>query len=141
MNFLVKQIQHMVIIVWLFCPLISCLAQNFNFETLTQDNVLDKQAVLTIAQDKKGKLWFGGGDNLFVYDSQTIINLRVQDNIFNKLDYINKICINDKDDLFIATATQLFIFNIDKRKAVLKRGKPFIEKLVVSDIQILSGHI
>ncbi|WP_293944324.1 MULTISPECIES: hybrid sensor histidine kinase/response regulator transcription factor [unclassified Sphingobacterium] len=141
MNFLVKQIQHMVIIVWLFCPLMSCLAQNFNFETLTQDNVLDKQAVLTIAQDKKGKLWFGGGDNLFVYDSQTIVNLRVQDSIFNKLDYINKICINDKDDLFIATATQVFIFNIDKRKAVLKRGKPFIEKLVVSDIQILSGHI
>lgn len=141
MNFLIKQIQNVVIIAWLFCPFMSCLGQNFSFETLTQDNVLDKQAVLTIAQDKKGKLWFGGGNNLFVYDSQTILNLRVQDSIFNKLDYINKICINDKDDLFIATATQVFIFNIDKRKAVLRKGKPFIEKLVVSDIQILSGHI
>jgi hypothetical protein len=39
-------------------------AQNLKFETLSQENVLDKQAVLTIAQDKQGKLWFGGGANL-----------------------------------------------------------------------------
>lgn len=141
MNFLVKQIQNMIIIAWLLCPFMSCLAQNFSFETLTQDNVLDKQAVLSIAQDKNGKLWFGGGTNLFIYDSQNIINLRVQDSVFNKLDYINKICINDNNDLFIATATQVFIFNIDKRKPLLKRGKPFIEKVLISDIQILSSHI
>lgn len=141
MHFLVRLIQNIVIIIGLLCPFMCCLAQNFSFETLAQDNVLDKQAVLSIAQDKTGKLWFGGGNNLFVYDSQTITNLRVQDSVFNTLDYINKICINDKNDLFIATATQVCIFNIDKRKAVLKRGKPFIAKAVVSDIQILSGHL
>jgi ligand-binding sensor domain-containing protein len=98
-----------------------CHAQDLKFETLSQENVLDKQAVLTIAQDKQGKLWFGGGANLFVYDSQNITNILVQDTVFKKVDYINKIGINAKNHLFIATATQLFIFDIDKRKAVFKQ--------------------
>lgn len=118
-----------------------CHAQNLKFETLSQENVLDKQAVLTIAQDKQGKLWFGGGANLFVYDSQNITNILVQDTVFKKVDYINKIAINANNDLFIATATQLFIFDIDKRKAVFKQGKPFQEKIAVADIQFLSDKI
>jgi len=118
-----------------------CYAQDLKFETLSQDNVLDKQAILTIAQDRQGKLWFGGGPNLFVYDSQNITNILVQDTAFKKVDYINKIGINAKNHLFIATATQLFIFDIDKRKAVLKQGKPFQEKIVVTDIQFLSDQI
>ncbi|MGJ1236912.1 MULTISPECIES: hybrid sensor histidine kinase/response regulator transcription factor [Sphingobacterium] len=118
-----------------------CHAQDLKFETLSQENVLDKQAVLTIAQDKQGKLWFGGGANLFVYDSQNITNILVQDTVFKKIDYINKIGINEKNHLFIATATQLFIFDIDKRKAVFKQGKPFQEKIVITDIQFLSDQI
>jgi len=118
-----------------------CHAQNLKFETLSQENVLDKQAVLTIAQDKQGKLWFGGGANLFVYDSQNITNILVQDTVFKKVDYINKIAINANNALFIATATQLFIFDIDKRKAVFKQGKPFQEKIAVADIQFLSDKI
>lgn len=118
-----------------------CHAQDLKFETLSQENVLDKQAVLTIAQDKQGKLWFGGGANLFVYDSQNITNILVQDTVFKKVDYINKIAVNAKNHLFIATATQLFIFDIDKRKAVFKQGKPFQEKIVVTDIQFFSDQI
>jgi len=118
-----------------------CQAQSLKFETLSQDNVLDKQAVLTIAQDKQGKLWFGGGANLFVYDSQAITNILVQDTVFKKVDYINKIGINANNRLFIATATQLFIFDIDKRKAVFKQGTPFKEKIVVTDIQFFSDQI
>ncbi|MDM1295528.1 response regulator [Sphingobacterium sp. N143] len=118
-----------------------CHAQDLKFETLSQDNVLDKQAVLTIAQDIQGKLWFGGGANLFVYDSQNITNILVQDTVFKKVDYINKIGINVKNHLFIATATQLFIFDIDRRKAVYKQGKPFQEKIIVADIQFFSNKV
>lgn len=136
MNFPVKQIQNMVIIVWLLCPFLSCFAQNFSFETLTQDNVLDKQAVLTIAQDRQGKLWFGGGSNLFIYDSRNVTNVLVSDSIFKNVDYINKININARNDLFIATATKIFIFNIDKRKPVYQRNKPFTSPLVIHDIYV-----
>lgn len=118
-----------------------CHAQDLKFETLSQENVLDKQAVLTIAQDRQGKLWFGGGANLFVYDSQNITNILLQDTVFKNVDYINKISINAKNDLFIATASHLFIFNIDKRNAVFKQGKPFQEEIVVSDIQFFSDKI
>ena len=63
-----------------------CHAQDLKFETLSQENVLDKQAVLTIAQDRQGKLWFGGGANLFVYDSQNITNILLQDTVFKNVD-------------------------------------------------------
>ncbi|MEZ0450480.1 response regulator [Sphingobacterium thalpophilum] len=141
MNF--PAIKHCGFLIYLLtmCIYLSSFAQSLSFETLTQDNILDKQAVLSISQDKNGELWFGGGSNLFVYDSQTITNLRVQDSIFKNVDYINKICVTSRNDLFIATATQLFIFNIDKRNAVLKKGRPIAEKLIVHDIQLLSDEI
>ncbi|WP_312337772.1 ATP-binding protein [Sphingobacterium sp.] len=138
MNILPILLRHFLLLIFIIS---LCHAQDLKFETLSQDNVLDKQAVLTITQDRQGKLWFGGGANLFVYDSQNITNILVQDTVFKKVDYINKIAVNAKNHLFIATATQLFIFDIDKRKAVFKQGKPFQEKMVVTDIQFFSDQI
>lgn len=137
MNFLAQQIRSIVITLLLLCSYITCCAQTLNFETLTQDNILDKQAVMTIAQDRQGKLWFGGGNNLFIYDSRNVANVLVTDSIFKSVDYINKININSRNDLFIATATKLFIFNIDKRKPVYKQDKPFDVPLVIHDIYVL----
>ncbi|ULT27829.1 hypothetical protein KUH03_15000 [Sphingobacterium sp. E70] len=60
MKFPAQQIRSIVVTLLHLCSSIICCAQHFSFETLTQDNILDKQAVLTIAQDQQGKLWFGG---------------------------------------------------------------------------------
>ncbi|MGE8291262.1 MAG: ligand-binding sensor domain-containing protein, partial [Sphingobacterium sp.] len=136
MKFPVQQIRNIVVTLLLSCSSIICYAQHFSFETLTQDNILDKQAVMTIAQDRQGKLWFGGGNNLFIYDSRNVSNVLVSDSIFKNVDYINKININTRNDLFIATATKLLIFNIDKRKPVYQQDKPFELPLVIHDIYV-----
>ncbi|GAA4186952.1 hybrid sensor histidine kinase/response regulator transcription factor [Sphingobacterium ginsenosidimutans] len=136
MKFPAQQIRSIVVTLLHLCSSIICCAQHFSFETLTQDNILDKQAVLTIAQDQQGKLWFGGGNNLFIYDSRNVTNVLVTDSIFKNVDYINKININSRNDLFIATATKLFIFNIDKRKPVYQQDKPFDLPLAIHDIYI-----
>lgn len=115
-------------------------AQDFLFEQLTQENILDKQPVLSIAQDQRGRLWFGGKDNLFVYDSKNITNLLQSDSTLNAIGYITKIGINTKNDLFIATATHLRIYNISKHKLVQKGKDSFKEKINILDIQTFSGQ-
>lgn len=115
-----------------------CYAQDFRFEQLSQENILDKQPVLSIAQDQKGRLWFGGADNLFVYDSKNISNLLKFDTSLNDMEYIIKIGINIKNDLFIATSTHLHIYNINQHRPVKKNNKIFKEKITVLDIQTLS---
>lgn len=117
-----------------------CYAQDFRFEQLSQENILDKQPVLSIAQDQKGRLWFGGADNLFVYDSKNVSNLRRSDTTLNDIEYIIKIGINAKNDLFIATSTHLHLYDINRHRYIQKNSKPFKEKITVLDIQTLSGQ-
>ncbi|PTX10834.1 response regulator [Sphingobacterium faecium] len=117
-----------------------CYAQDFRFEQLSQENILDKQPVLSIAQDQKGRLWFGGADNLFVYDSKNISNLLKSDTSLNDIKYIIKIGINIKNDLFIGTDTHLYVYDINKQRPVKKNNKIFKEKIAVLDIQTLSNQ-
>ncbi|SKB85587.1 Signal transduction histidine kinase [Sphingobacterium nematocida] len=121
-------------LLFLFCAIFFCLsskAQEINFESLTEENVFDKQPVLSISQDSKGRLWFAGQDNIFNYNSRQVQNLVDRDSTFRGLGYITKIAINEKDNLFIASSTHLFIFDISKRKWVLEKDRPFKKDIIV----------
>lgn len=117
---------------------IATYAQDLRFEPLTQENVFDKQPVLTIAQDAQGKLWFGGENNLFVYDSQQVLNVAANDTIFSTLGYITKIAINAENHLFVATSTDFRIYDINKRMPIADHGVPFIRNLIVYNVRIFN---
>ena len=113
---------------------LNSVSQEIKFEALTEENVFDKQPILSISQDSKGRLWFAGENNIFNYNSQQVQNLVDTDTIFRELGYITKISINKNDDLFIASSTHLYIYNIRKRKWILEQGLPFKKKMVVYNI-------
>ena len=91
-------------------------AQELYFQTLTEENVLDKQAVLSITQDSNNKLWFAGGDNIFYYDSGRIINVHQSDSSWNRIAYVTKLAITPSDQLFIASTSGIDVYDITKRE-------------------------
>ncbi|WDF69324.1 response regulator [Sphingobacterium oryzagri] len=116
-------------------------AQHLRFSSLTEENVFDKQPVLSIAQDVKGKLWFGGENGLFTYDSERITDASQTDSYFKNVGYIIKIKINRHNHLFVATATNFSIYDLTKKCPVMEGNKPFRKKLVVHDIYITDDQI
>ncbi|WP_164109426.1 MULTISPECIES: hybrid sensor histidine kinase/response regulator transcription factor [Sphingobacterium] len=122
---------QILLFIFSFFAYLECNCQEINFESLTEENVFDKQPVLSISQDSEGRLWFAGQNNIFNYNSRQIQNLVDSDSTFGGLGYITKIAINDNDNLFIASSTHLFIFDIHNRKWVLDKDRPFKKGLVV----------
>lgn len=109
-------------------------AQQYSFITLTEENILDKQSILSIAQDTKGRLWFGGQNNIFIYDSYSVTNLLTTDTSMPNIGYIIKIAINAKNDLFIATADELYVYRIDERRFLEKDNKIIRIPIKIKDI-------
>ncbi|MGV3761205.1 response regulator [Parapedobacter sp.] len=109
-------------------------SQAFHFSPLSQESGLDRQAILSIAQDRQGRLWFGGQSNIFVYDSQHITNLVSVDTAFKHIGYITKIGVNAQNHLLIASSTSFRIYDIDRRQTVTASLAP---GLTVLDIGII----
>lgn len=117
-----------------------CTAQEIPFTSLTEENVFDRQPVLSIAQDRQGRLWFAGENGLYSYDSQQVINLVHRDSSIKDLGYIKKIAINQYDHLFIATHNALYIYDIKKLKILETNDRPFAVNMLVLDIRVIDGQ-
>src|SRR5690606_9725279 len=79
--------------IWLFLSIIApnLNAQGIKFHRLTEENVFDKQPVLSIVQDSKGTLWFAGGNNIYSYNSERVVDMKFQDTSWNRIGYITKL--------------------------------------------------
>ncbi|MFD2967065.1 hybrid sensor histidine kinase/response regulator transcription factor [Sphingobacterium bambusae] len=115
-------------------------AQTLRFTSLTEENVFDKQPVLSIAQDQRGQLWFAGEYGIYTYDSEHIVDAAVRDSAFQKIGYITKIKINKENHLLVATATNFRLYDLNSRKAVYDGDQPFDKKLVVLDMVLTDKH-
>ncbi|SFS59658.1 hybrid sensor histidine kinase/response regulator transcription factor [Sphingobacterium wenxiniae] len=109
-------------------------AQNLQFHTLTEENVFDKQPVLSIVQDNNGRLWFAGGTDIYHYNSERITDLKDQDSSWNDIGYITKLAINTDNQLFIASSTGIHIYNTEKQ---IFTSPPFIVKNNILPLDIL----
>lgn len=89
----------------------AALAQALQFEKLKEGNVLDKHPVVSIAQDSRGRIWFGGEYNLFMYHSAGVSNVTTQHPNFARIGYIVKLAFDDLDNLIIGTSNSLHIYN------------------------------
>lgn len=89
------------------------VSQPIRFEHITYEHILDRQPIVTIAQDMQGRLWFGGQQNLFVYDSYHIKNLLLNDSLFKRVSYVRKVAINSDNHLFITQLSGFEIYDIN----------------------------
>lgn len=99
--------------IWLFLSIIApnLNAQGIKFHRLTEENVFDKQPVLSIVQDSKGTLWFAGGNNIYSYNSERVVDMKFQDTSWNRIGYITKLAMNAYDELFIASSSGIHTYN------------------------------
>ncbi len=101
----------------IYCFLIFsvCSWGQKNFTSLSVDNGLSHNSVLSIAQDNEGLIWFGTQDGLNVYDGETFKTYRsgtvsgLSDNVVNCL-------YNDTNGLWIGTENGLNYFNTINQK-------------------------
>ncbi|WP_316831463.1 two-component regulator propeller domain-containing protein [Pedobacter aquatilis] len=98
----------------LFCFLISRAQTNISFKHLNVENGLSQSAVLAIAQDAKGFIWFGTRFGLNKYDSQNFkIYKREKDNdkSLSQSEYISSILAAKDGSLWIGTPIGLNKYN------------------------------
>ena len=130
--------------VWLLLSLVASniYAQEIKFHKLIEENVFDKQSVLSIAQDSKGILWFAGGDNIFKYNSGRVTDIRYQDTSWSDLGYITRLAITDQDKLFIVSSSGLYTYCSEQANLTLiaKRFTDFTMQ-DVHDIQSFDSHL
>ncbi len=115
--------------------------QEMKFSPITEENVFDKQPVLSIDQDSKGRLWFAGEANLFMYNSREVQNLVDIDTSFKKLGYITKLLVDPHDVLFIASSTHLFLYDIKQRRWLSEGRSPFKKKLTINSMEYIDGKV
>ena len=115
-------------------------AQEILFESIQSENILDNQSILTITKDKYGKLWFGGKDKLFVYDSRTIKSYIENDSIFNNDVYINRIVADQRDNIIIGTDDGLFVYN-QKSKKFITTNKDSLLNGQIYDIKLWKNNL
>lgn len=129
--------------IWLFLGMIvsDLHGQNITFQTLTEESIFDKQPVLTIAQDSKGKLWFAGGDDIYNYNSKHVVNMKYQDTSWNQVGYITKIAINDQDKLFIVSTYGIHIYNINHQLFTQSLILKHFSATDILDMQSIDGSI
>lgn len=124
----------------LFWTLSFCYSQDFKFHQLSQNYILDNQSILTIDQDREGRLWFGGKEKLFVYDSQSVKNIFENDTLFINGEYLNKIAIDEYNNILLGTAYHFLIYNINERRYINGKDKSLINAQI-NDIALWQGKI
>jgi hypothetical protein len=82
MNIFLRNLLYTILVLTLF--IYRSNAQELHFYTLTEEQVFDKQPVLSIMQDNTGKIWFAGANDIYVYNSSHITALKDQDSSWNK---------------------------------------------------------
>lgn len=111
---------------YVFLLLNTAFAQQLRFQQLQSNHALDNQSILTIDQDRYRRLWFGGKDKLYVYDSRNIKDIFENDSIFINGEYLNKIAIDQHNNIFLGTAYGLLVYSIDQQKYIVSNKKRLI---------------
>lgn len=107
-------------------------SQGYSFEHLTYDGVLDNESILTIANDSKGQLWFGGEYNLFKYNSEKIKDVALSPSFQNLGRYITQIYIDEIDNIHIGTDEGLIVYNIEKDSILIDKTKSPIKNSITA---------
>ena len=111
-----KTIRHFVFVLSLILCITRTQGQNLVFRHLTVENGLSQNAVMAIAQDKRGFIWIGtryglnrfDGINFKVYKNNPANNKTISDNL------INSLMIDDEGILWVATYNGLNKYNAEK---------------------------
>ena len=128
-----------IILLFTFLAQIIC-AQDYKIQQLKFEQVLDNQSILTIDQDNDGRLWFGGQNNLFVYDSRTVENIMERGPARMSNYYIIKIAVDrNNNNLLIGTGAGLLIYDIEKDEFLSYKVQTIKEK--IWDIKIADGKL
>lgn len=113
---LIHPFRYLIIFSILFICLKPICAQNINFRHLTVENGLSQNAVMAIAQDKKGFVWYGtryglnryDGTNFKVYKNNPANDKSLSDNL------INALLVDDEGTLWVGTTNGLDKYNAEK---------------------------
>ncbi len=114
------------------------LGQDFKFHQLQSNQILDNQSILSIDQDKEGRLWFGGKDKLYVYDSRSVKNIFENDSLFINGEYLNKIAIDEQNNIFLGTAYSLLIYNATEQQYIAPKNHNLLNAQI-NDIKLWRG--
>jgi len=106
------------------------------FHQFNENHGVFRTPMLTIAQDSKGFLWMGGGDQFYKYDGVKFQPLG-HHLAFPFQHYINAIVVDTADNLIIGTSTGLFVYNQTSGKRHRYTTKTKLAGNTISTIQLL----
>ena len=89
--------------------------EHVQFDHLGVKNGLARSAILSIAEDNDGYIWFAGVGHVYKYNAHSIENYSKRLN-FIKQEYISRILFDEFNNLLVGTGAGLFIYNVDQEK-------------------------
>jgi ligand-binding sensor domain-containing protein len=102
----------------LYCTAFPSFSQMLKFQQLVKEDVLENQLIITIDQDRDGRIWFGGYKNLYYYDSYDIVNILKDKHHLIDHNYLQCIAVDSGNNLFLGTNEGLYIYQIDQHKDI-----------------------
>lgn len=87
----------------------SSFSQSLNFSSLTVNDGLSQNAVLSVVQDGNGFMWFGTQDGLNRYDAKSfkVYKHSAQDSTSVSFNYISVLFVDSKKNLWVGTRNGL----------------------------------